>query len=401
MKKFFTLIAAAMMAVCANAQLISFTEAASAGSLNDKEFSNGGLVLKVTDTNKKIAIDANNCLFGTSASDTVRFALRMKTGGKSSSSNMLTLTVPSDGTLKIYARTGSNSATDRNIVVTGQSEVINKILLEEDTVNGTTYHKKTYLPVSATVTAGTYTITYPVSSINIYGIELVTSSTPTPGPTPTPTPEQGETGAYVMNFAELALNTKEKAEAAIENVSNMTISTSDPDTSGDTQALWNNVAGQTASWTFKGFPVSISYKNSGTKNGFCKSGKDYFQFNNTGSNVNITCKVGQYIIITPVSYTKAGSFTITGGVNNADQTDAISIPISSTDPVVVKATDTTVSLKCTGACRWGKLEISDSPTSTAVAAVAADEVAAGKVIKTASYIMKNGKKYNYAGQQMK
>jgi hypothetical protein len=50
--------------------------------------------------------------------------------------NNLTLTVPSDGTLKVYARTGSSSATDRNIVLTQNgTELVNKILLESEAVS--------------------------------------------------------------------------------------------------------------------------------------------------------------------------------------------------------------------------------------------------------------------------
>lgn len=60
MKKFFTLIAAAFVAVAANAQLISFEEVASAGELDGKEFSNAGVVLKLTDTAAKLVIDTFN-----------------------------------------------------------------------------------------------------------------------------------------------------------------------------------------------------------------------------------------------------------------------------------------------------------------------------------------------------
>ena len=84
MKKLFTLIAVAMMAVGAQAQKISFTadDVASAGTLNEKEFVNGEFKLKITDTATKIAIDANNCYFGTADSQE-KFTHRLKTGGKS------------------------------------------------------------------------------------------------------------------------------------------------------------------------------------------------------------------------------------------------------------------------------------------------------------------------------
>lgn len=48
----------------------------------------------------------------------------------------MTLTVPSDGTLKVYVRTGSSSATDRNVVLTQNgTELVNKILLESEAVS--------------------------------------------------------------------------------------------------------------------------------------------------------------------------------------------------------------------------------------------------------------------------
>ena len=184
MKKIFTLIAAVAFATSASAQVLSFDTKYDKGSVPGS-FTKDNLVLNVTDTDGKLAVDANTAYFGTSESY-VSFDYRLKTGGKSSSKNNLTLTLPTDGTLKVYARTGSNSATDRNIVLTqNETELVNKILLEseattitiEDATSPTGKVEKNVYPV-ITVEAkkGDVAITYPVNSVNIYAFELVNAA---------------------------------------------------------------------------------------------------------------------------------------------------------------------------------------------------------------------------------
>lgn len=134
MKKFFTLIAAVAMAASMNAQTLSFDTDYAAGSV-PATFSTKGLVLKVVDTAAKFVVDPNSAYFGT-ADSYQKFDKRLKSGGKSSSKNNLTLTLPSDGTLKVYARTGSSSATNRNVILTqNDAELANKILLESEAVS--------------------------------------------------------------------------------------------------------------------------------------------------------------------------------------------------------------------------------------------------------------------------
>ena len=184
MKKIFTLIAAVAFVATASAQVISFDTKYDKGSIPGS-FTNGDLVLTVTDTDGKLAVDANTAYFGTPESY-VSFDYCLKTGGKSSSKNNLTLTLPTDGTLKVYARTGSNGATDRNIVLTqNETELVNKILLEseattitiEDATSPTGKVEKNVYPV-ITVEAkkGDVSITYPVGSINFYAFELVNAA---------------------------------------------------------------------------------------------------------------------------------------------------------------------------------------------------------------------------------
>lgn len=182
MKKFFTLIAAVAMAASVNAQVFTFDTDYAAGSVPASITSNG-LVLSIVDTKSKISVDANTAYFGT-ADSYERFAKRMKSGGKSSSNNKLTLTLPADGTLKVYARTGSSGATDRNVILTqNDTELANKVLLESEAVSvnmmvdGVEVAKKVYPAVSVAVKAGDVVITYPVGSINFYGFEFVASGT--------------------------------------------------------------------------------------------------------------------------------------------------------------------------------------------------------------------------------
>lgn len=180
MKKIFTLIAAVAFAATASAQVLSFDTKYDKGAV-PASFSNGNLVLTVTDTDGKLAVDANTAYFGT-AESYVSFDYRLKTGGKSSSKNGLTLTLPADGTLKVYARTGKNDAPDRNIVLTqNETELVNKILLESEAVKVTMgeevkEEKNVYPVISVEAKKGDIAITYPINSVNIYAFELVNAT---------------------------------------------------------------------------------------------------------------------------------------------------------------------------------------------------------------------------------
>ena len=66
----------------ANAQVIQFSETAAEGSLDGKSFTSSGLVLTVTDTKKKVTVDANNCYFGTTETYT-KYSFRLSPAGDS------------------------------------------------------------------------------------------------------------------------------------------------------------------------------------------------------------------------------------------------------------------------------------------------------------------------------
>jgi hypothetical protein len=176
MKKIFTLIAVAAMALSANAQSISFTETADKGTLDGKTFGTG-LVLTVTDTGSKMAIDGNNQYFGT-VEDWTKYGYRLKSGGKSDSKLGFTLTVPADGTLVLHMR--SSSSADKRAVklMNGETEVASFEVSDENFTKGTVEDiadKTVWTSYTTAVTAGTYTFSFD-GGLNIYGIILNTGS---------------------------------------------------------------------------------------------------------------------------------------------------------------------------------------------------------------------------------
>ena len=155
---------------------IVFAEPATAGSLAEQYTSTDeDLVLTYVDTDNKISIDANNAFFGT-ADSFDKFTHRMKTGGKSSSKNNITLTIPAEKLLKVYVRSASGSATDRNLVLTQNGkEIYNKVVKDEDAVAvdmGGENPTKVFPVVSVYVKEGTVEVTYPTGALNFYGFEL-------------------------------------------------------------------------------------------------------------------------------------------------------------------------------------------------------------------------------------
>lgn len=170
MRKLFTLMAALVVAIVANAQKITFSEAAAAGTLNGATFGTG-LVLTVTDLvdGGKVSIDDNKCKFGTAA-EYVQYTQRLKTGGKSSDKNALSLTVPSAGTLKVSARTASSSSPRAIVLTQNGTEVMNQTL--DDTNFEESEDGKVFPVYSCSVEAGTVDISYLDGAINIYAIEL-------------------------------------------------------------------------------------------------------------------------------------------------------------------------------------------------------------------------------------
>ena len=169
MKKALLLIFAASAAMSVGAApALTFT----AGADVQETYAVGSGTLTVVNTNGKITIDANTSHFGT-LDDYFTCDARMKTGGKSGASNNMTFTATEAGYLTIGVRTGSNSATDRTLVLTqGETEIYNKVVQEADAVEGDV---KVYPLVTVQVAVGDVEIAYPVGSLNFYCFDFSTT----------------------------------------------------------------------------------------------------------------------------------------------------------------------------------------------------------------------------------
>lgn len=153
---------------------ILFTEAITADQLPaDTTFvlPNSEFKMQITDPDNKMSIDANACRFGV-AKEYKMYSHRLKSGGKSSATkNFMTVTIPQEGTLRLAVRTGSNSATDRNLVVMqGEDTLLNQILLESQAIKvmEDTVEVSVYPYINVPVEAGSVVLSYPVNALNFY-----------------------------------------------------------------------------------------------------------------------------------------------------------------------------------------------------------------------------------------
>ena len=162
---------------------ITFSEVAGTGTLTDSTFNAKNLSLTTTDPASKMSIDANACSFGASADALKSYTHRLKTGGRSNDANnptqnFLTLTAAEAGQLVLAVRTGSNSATDRNLVIRQNgAELYNKVITE-DSLKVTEGEPNYYHYVTVNVEAGTIVLTYPVNGLNFYSFELKSAAAP-------------------------------------------------------------------------------------------------------------------------------------------------------------------------------------------------------------------------------
>ena len=182
MKKIFSFVAALLFAgsMMAGVAEIKFTEAVEADSLAENaSFTAAGsaFAATITDPDNKMSIDANDCRFG-DAEGYNMYNFRLKTGGKSSSTkNFITLNIPEAGTLCLAVRTGSNSATDRNLVIKqGEAELYNQAIVETMAIDVTEGEAtvKVYPFVQVAVEAGEVILSYPTNGLNFYALVLIT-----------------------------------------------------------------------------------------------------------------------------------------------------------------------------------------------------------------------------------
>ncbi len=180
---------------------IVFTEAVAADDIaEDASFTVEGseFAATITDPDNKMSIDANTARFGT-VEAFKDYTHRLKTGGKSSSTkNFITLNIPEDGQLRIAVRTGSNSATDRNLVIAqGVDTLYNQVVKEEDKteVPGEESSTNYYPYIIVDVNAGSVVLSYPTNGLNFYAFAFKAD-----GEVP-PTPEHTYTVAGSSDVA--------------------------------------------------------------------------------------------------------------------------------------------------------------------------------------------------------
>lgn len=140
MKKIFFLAAAMLAAVTVSAQRIEFTEVIATGDFGtSRTFSNGDVELTIDNRYGKMQVDANKTKFGTSTADMWQSTNRLKTGGMSSVTEGkelgMTLYVPSAGVVKVYARSGSSSATRAIVLIQDGVEVLNHAFSDAEGVS--------------------------------------------------------------------------------------------------------------------------------------------------------------------------------------------------------------------------------------------------------------------------
>ncbi len=174
MKKIFTLIAVAAMAISANAQLLQYTGEETAANCT---LSQDGFSVQAVSDKSSCAIDENSQYFGT-ATDYINLKKRWKSAGKGGSTVYIKVTVPTAGKLTIYTRSGSSSATDRALVISQSgTELYNQVVKENEstdyetaTIGGET--KKVFPARTVSVNAGTVDVTWTTNSLNFYGYKF-------------------------------------------------------------------------------------------------------------------------------------------------------------------------------------------------------------------------------------
>lgn len=164
---------------------ITFAEAAAADDIAEEaSYTVPGTEFALTlhDSGNKMVIDGNDCRFGTAEGYTM-YNFRIKSGGASGSDkNYFTLNIPEAGTLRLAPRTGSNSATDRAlIVIQGGETLYNQIVQESQAVEVQEGENtiRVYPYVDVTVAAGEVVVRY-TGSMNFYAFAFKAAGGETP-----------------------------------------------------------------------------------------------------------------------------------------------------------------------------------------------------------------------------
>lgn len=350
MKKFFTFVAAAFVALAVNADLLTFE--VTSDPLNGKKFTSGAISLTVTDSGEeaKMSIDGNSQYFGT-ATVQEQFKTRLKTGGKSDSKIALKLTLAQPGKVTVYARSSSSSAA-RNVVFTQSGTELLKAVVDDTKAikaipEGETGEKSVFPVFSFNAAAGDIDITFD-GGTNFYGFKLEAGEGPAEG--------------KVFDFTTGALDSVAKIKALSDYTGEATgwalVDALTSDEKPKSYVKWNlTTAGAEAKVAFKNFPLTVSYTNTGTKNEFVKTYGTYFQVN--GVNVTLTFDVeeGESVKLYPKSYSKDCEFAVTGAT-----VEKVAVAKESEQVLAIKAAagSKQIVLKANGggnSCQFYKMEI--------------------------------------------
>ncbi|MBQ6769280.1 MAG: hypothetical protein IJP46_11565, partial [Prevotella sp.] len=148
----------------------------------------------VDSENSKLQVDANVAYFGTADAQKL-FTHRLKTSGKSTSKNNLTLHIAKAGKLNVYVRAGNNEATDRKLVLTqGDTELYNAVVKDADAIQvaeadlnvsapalDEVVYKSVYPVITVDVEEGDVLVGYPDNGLNFYGFQLIPDDGPITG----------------------------------------------------------------------------------------------------------------------------------------------------------------------------------------------------------------------------
>lgn len=172
--------------------VIKFMEPKTADQLpNDTAFVLFGsdFRVQITDPDNKIAIDANPCRFGT-AEAYDKYTHRLKSGGKSSADkNFITVNMPKHGILGVAVRTGSNSETNRNLVIVQDGDTLfDQIVMESQAIKvmEDTNQVSVYPYITVLADSGSVVISYPTGSMNFYAFTYIEAPAPTDEPAAAP-----------------------------------------------------------------------------------------------------------------------------------------------------------------------------------------------------------------------
>ena len=303
-----------------NSQLISFSEnEVFSGESGTHSFANGDLILTTVDKDAKHAIASGTpSYFGTEKSYK-EFSYRYKTGGKSSGTNAMTLTIPSDGLLKIYARSASSADETRTVVLTQNGKTLCQTVVKESNsismAGGDGSVMTIYQPIEVSVAAGTVDITYPVAAINFYGFEFFAGQGTNPDePTNPEEPTTPDDKDYVV-LKTISLEGLQQTDFSYDEKMYYPSTYSVMYTDGTVEefpAFSYNGGGTWAALQLTDTGLAFKYKNSGIKESFFVLEPSCFQI--TGKNTQLilsNLKAGQKIVLSASPKTSESVFDLT------------------------------------------------------------------------------------------